>query len=183
MIYLSLSEERHIIVGELVGELMKIKSRHELRSDAARKLIDRVRNIFGEEVERFIKKKKLELVKGDDGYDIILVDGEPLLTFENDEPVLTVRGAFKIPQYKKMVTIDAGAVKFICSGADVMRPGIVKADHDIKENDIVIVVDETHGKPLAVGRALMPGNEMVGKSGKAVRTIHYVGDPIWNFKL
>jgi PUA domain protein len=43
----------------------------------------------------------------------------------------------------------------------------------------VAVVDERHGKVLAVGEALVPGGEMVGRRGKAVRNLHHVGDRSW----
>ena len=49
---------------------------------------------------------------------------------------------------------------------------------------IVLIIDETHGKPLAIGVSLISGEEMVANdSGKAVETKHYVGDDIWNFEI
>ena len=50
-----------------------------------------------------------------------------------------------------------GAVKFMSSGADVMRPGITELDHEIKKDEIVVVVDQTHKKPLCVSKALFSG--------------------------
>ncbi|HEW93047.1 MAG TPA: RNA-binding protein, partial [Thermotogaceae bacterium] len=34
-------------------------------------------------------------------------------------------------------------------------------------------------KALAIGRALVSGSDMIGDSGKVIKTIHYVGDAIW----
>jgi PUA domain protein len=73
-------------------------------------------------------------------------------------------------------------VKFLINGADVMGRGIAEADITIKEGDLVIVVEKAHGKAVAIGRALVSGNEMVGKAGKAVKSIHYVGDELWTFE-
>jgi predicted RNA-binding protein (TIGR00451 family) len=73
-----------------------------------------------------------------------------------------------------------GAIKFIVNGADVMSPGIVDADASIREGDIVWVRDVKNKKPIAVGIALKPGAEMPKTQGKAVKTLHYVGDEIWN---
>ena len=42
---------------------------------------------------------------------------------------------------------------FMANGADVMSPGVVKADINIAEGDTVIIVDENHHKPLAMGIA------------------------------
>ena len=80
------------------------------------------------------------------------------------------------------VVVDMGAVKFVTNGADVMAPGIVDADENIDEDDQVWICDEKHNKPLAIGIALMSGEQMLKeKQGKAIKTIHYVGDQIWNF--
>ncbi|HKY10713.1 MAG TPA: PUA domain-containing protein, partial [Nitrososphaera sp.] len=51
------------------------------------------------------------------------------------------------------VTIDNGAVKFVCNGAKVLRPGIINFD-SFKKGEIVVVKDQTHGRALAVGLAL-----------------------------
>jgi PUA domain protein len=81
----------------------------------------------------------------------------------------------------KRVAVDRGAIPFVTSGADVMRPGIVRCDSAIAAGDLVLVVDEAHGKPLAVGTALHPGSELVGGAGKGVKVLHYVGDEVWSF--
>jgi len=49
-----------------------------------------------------------------------------------------------------------------------MKPGIVTADPEIAPGDLVVIVEERHKKPLAIGRALVAGTEMKGegKSGK-----------------
>ncbi|MDL5502961.1 MAG: RNA-binding protein, partial [Candidatus Methanoperedens sp.] len=80
------------------------------------------------------------------------------------------------------VLVDPGAVRFIINGADTMSPGIVQADPDIKVGDLVIIVEKAHGKAIGIGKALMAGKEMVGGKGKAVKSIHYVGDEIWNLE-
>ncbi|MEE8198544.1 MAG: PUA domain-containing protein, partial [Thermoplasmata archaeon] len=78
------------------------------------------------------------------------------------------------------VTIDAGAVPFVYNGADVMAPGIVGAESNIEPDDLVWVRDEANGVPLAVGRALLSGAAMTtGREGKAVASLHHVGDRLW----
>jgi PUA domain protein len=72
-------------------------------------------------------------------------------------------------------------VSFVSDGADVMRPGIVTADELIDEGDLVVIDEESHGKVLAVGRALVDGAEMVGDSGKVVGSVHHVGDDLFGF--
>jgi PUA domain protein len=60
-----------------------------------------------------------------------------------------------------------------------MRPGIVEADEDIEVGHLIVIEEETHGKVLAVGRALVDGDEMLGDSGKVVESIHHVGDDLF----
>lgn len=77
------------------------------------------------------------------------------------------------------VTVDMGAVRFVCKGANVMRPGITAHD-GFEKGQVVCVREESHGKHLAVGTALMSGDE-AGSAGKGevVRNLHYVSDRLW----
>jgi len=45
---------------------------------------------------------------------------------------------------------------------------------------IVRVVDERHGKAIAIGRALFSSEEIQAmERGRVVENLHYVGDKIW----
>ena len=62
-----------------------------------------------------------------------------------------------------------------------MSPGITDADPNIKEGDLVIIIEETHRNHYATGRSLISGVEMVeNREGKAVKSIHHIGDDLWN---
>ncbi len=158
---------------------MKIKSRNVLRKTDEKALINDIVEAFGD--ASAFANRKLEHVATDE-QDFIFVDGEPLLFKIEGKIFPTVKGALKLNPARRRVVIDPGAVKFIINGADVMGRGIVEADLSIKEGDLVIVVEQAHGKALAIGRALMPGNEMAGKAGKAIKSIHYVGDELWKLE-
>ena len=98
-----------------------------------------------------------------------------------DDIVFTLRGLYKFQPKEYFVIVDMGAVGFVTKCADVMTPGIVDADECIQEHDYVWVCDEKHKKPLAVGMALITGEEMKGKKTcKAIKNIHFVGDRLWN---
>lgn len=159
---------------------MRVKSRHHLRSDEVRaieeRLADRLRvTLAGETYERV----DLE----DSEFDLVLVDGDPDVLYVETESFPTVRGANRLDPDRRVVTVDAGAVSFVSDGADVMRPGIVAADEAIATGDLVLVAEETHGKVLAVGRALVDGPEMVGDSGRVVESVHHVGDDLYEFNV
>jgi predicted RNA-binding protein (TIGR00451 family) len=74
----------------------------------------------------------------------------------------------------KSVVVDMGAVSHIANGADVMAPGIVRHD-SLREGELAVIRDERHGKALAVGIVIAPLSE----KGKVIKTLHYVGDAIW----
>ena len=61
-----------------------------------------------------------------------------------------------------------------------MGPGIRRVEGSFGEKELVVIVDEKHGKFLAVGRSLLASGELTAtKKGKVVANIHYVGDPVW----
>ncbi len=159
---------------------MDVKSRHHLRSDEiddlAASLADRLGvDLDGDDYER------VEFTDVD--REVVLVDGDPLVASFDGDRFLTVRGANAHPPDGHVVTVDAGAISFVSDGANVMRPGIVEATDDIAPGDLVVVVEEQHGKALAVGRAETDGDDMTGDSGKVVDTLHHVGDDLYEFRV
>ncbi|AEH36680.1 RNA-binding protein [Halopiger xanaduensis] len=157
---------------------MEVKSRHHLRSDAVSALEDALADHLGVEPEG----DAYERVEFEDtDWEVVLIDGEPQVAYFDEEPFLTVRGANAYDPDKRVVTVDAGAVSFVSDGADVMRPGITEATDDIEPDDLVIIAEESHGKVLAIGRARVPGEDMVGDEGKVVDSLHHVGDELFEF--
>lgn len=164
---------------------MRIKERHHLREDAIKQILEHLRRDFGESaVDATFKGKTMEIAQSDEEQEFILVNGEPLL-FSVDETTVfpTVRGALRLKPKTKRIVVDMGAVKFVAKGADIMSPGIVDVDTGIRRGDLVVICDEVHGKALAIGRALVNADGMMGNRGKAVKSIHYVGDRIWNLEI
>ncbi len=158
---------------------MKIKKRYFLK----KKKVKEIKAELGEYGSFIENKDKLEFLESEK-YDFILVNGEPYIIMINDKPYPTLKAALNIDLGGKVVVVDMGAVRFMSKGADVMSPGIVDADDEIVEGDIVLIVDETHNKPLAIGISQITGPEMVENTeGKAIKTIHYVGDDIWNLEV
>ncbi|MFC7075547.1 RNA-binding protein [Haloarcula halophila] len=159
---------------------MNVKSRHHLRSDE----VDAITTALSEHLGVELDADSYEKVEFDDSdWDVVLVDGDPLVLYVDDEPFLTVEGANDYPPQKHVVTVDAGAISFVSDGADVMRPGITEADADILDGDLVAIAEESHGKVLAIGRAMTAGSDMVGDSGKVVSSIHHVGDDLFEFSV
>ncbi|AXR77079.1 RNA-binding protein [Natrarchaeobaculum sulfurireducens] len=157
---------------------MQVKSRHHLRSDAVSELEDALTDGLGV-VPDGDAYERVEFEETD--WEVVLIDGEPQVAYFDDEPFLTVRGANAYEPDRRVVTVDTGAISFVSDGADVMRPGITEATEDIEPDDLVVIAEETHGKMLAIGRARVNGEEMVGDEGKVVDSLHHVGDDLYEF--
>ncbi|WP_435196813.1 RNA-binding protein [Natronomonas sp. EA1] len=159
---------------------MQVKSRHHLRGDEIDAIVEAIEAGLGVTVEGDAFE---EVEFKDSDWEVVLVDGEPLVAFFDDEPFLTVKGANAFPPEHNVVTVDAGAVSFVSDGANVMRPGITEADDSIDEGELVAIAEETHGKVLAIGRAEVDGDDMVGDSGRVIESIHHVGDELYQFSV
>jgi len=151
------------------------KQRHFMKADAARSV---VATLSAYDTESTLEGR-LEVLETPERT-LILLNGVPVALCISRTPFFTVRGATELKPRRHLVTVDMGAVQFIRNGADVMSPGIVDADISIEPDDLVVVVDERHKKPLGIGTALIAGTEMIrARKGKAVHIVHHVGDKIW----
>ena len=73
-----------------------------------------------------------------------------------------------------------GAVPFVCKGANIMVPGIVRVEDDFERDELVVIIDEKHSKPLAIGISLFSSNEIRKmKQGIVIKNLHFVSDKIW----
>jgi PUA domain protein len=158
---------------------LKIKKRYHLK----KKKLKEVEAKMGPYRSLIPPEAKVEIIETNLP-ELILINDEPLIMILDDEPIPTLKGVLKMKIESRYVVVDMGAVQFMAKGADVMSPGITEADPNIKEGELVVVVDETHRKPLAIGRSLISGKEMVeSNQGKAVKTLHHIGDKIWNLEI
>lgn len=160
---------------------MKVKSRIQLRKSIKNKLLTDLESIYGNSIKNITSSKFEYADMGD--LSVILIDGKILLFMVDNTYFPTIRGVMELGLEKNLAIVDSGAVRFIVNGADIMSPGIVKADPDIKTGDPVIVKEEKYGKPLAIGKALIDGSKMIADSGKAIKSMHHVGDEIWNLEI
>ena len=121
-----------------------------------------------------------------EGRDLILVDRVPLgmrVETEGDSWFPTLRGILAWQPERKWCSVDHGAIPFLLNGADCMAAGVQLADPSLEAGDLVWIRDEEHGKPLATGVALVSGKMMVDMTiGKAVSTLHWVGDDLWELE-
>ena len=125
-------------------------------------------------------KLNVEVVEGD-FCQLFLINGKPVL-FKAETAVLPTLLAKEILMHLPKVVVDMGAIPYVCNGADVMAPGIVRYEGEFAKGDIVLVSDVKHDKPLAIGEILRSSEEVKSiKQGAMVKNLHYVSDKIWNF--
>ena len=84
---------------------------------------------------------------------------------------------------RSWAAVDKGAIPFLMNGADCMGAGIHVADPSIGPGGFVWIRDQESGAPLASGIALVDGEEMMDMmKGKAISTVHWIGDELWNIE-
>jgi len=129
-------------------------------------------------IEGFFDKKDAVFLVDDR---MVVRDGVACVYYHDGVIVPTLKLILK-QNFMKTITVDMGAVKHVVGGADIMRPGITHIDEGIAEDGLVVIIDEQHRKPLAIGKAMFSTEAMRAMdSGKVVKNIHYIGDDIWNF--
>lgn len=168
-------------LNEQVLELPKKRRRHFLREKEAKRFLVEVSETFGTDITQMLGSKTRVEVNETEAAEVFFFDGKPLLARADGHlfPTLAFEELFSL--MPKLV-VDMGAVPYVCKGADVMAPGVVSIKGEFPENSVLLIVDERHGKPLAVGIALCSSEDMKATShGKTVKTLHYVGDKLWSY--
>ena len=119
-----------------------------------------------------------------------VIDGNKRLLVGNNLIAIQLAPDFVIPHLTQhdllnhfaSVQVDMNAVKFVCNGANIMRPGITDFT-TFKESEIVLVKDQIHKKELAVCISLV--DDVTGRKmerGVVLNNIHHIGDVYWETK-
>ena len=159
----------------------RLRRRTPVRFKQVRNVVQELSKRIGVELDltsAFLEKANF------DNQDLLLVDRVPLAmqveTEEGHKWFPTLRGILAWQPGGKWAAVDHGAIPFLMNGADCMGAGVQVADPSVEASELVWVRDESHGKPLALGIALVSGDEMVAMTkGKAIKTLHWVGDDLW----
>ena len=164
---------------KLEKTMSKVFRRHSLREKEARNIIQEFsRKVKANPKQLFESKEHIETIETEDAK-IYLLDGKPRIASSSGKlfPTLFFNEVFS---FLPRIVVDMGAISYICNGADVMAPGVARIQGEFDADDFVLVIDELHSKPLAIGIALL--NSQMAKQtkhGKIAKNLHYVGDKIW----
>ncbi len=167
------------------GEGLKIKRRYRL----SKKELKKLRALVSAQYAGFPAEKLAGPVERAEAEDIVLyvLDGIPAFySVKPSEdrliPVLhyLLRNGYEwLPE----VVVDRGATRAVSRGATLMVPGIRRTG-SFGKGDIVVIVDEEAGVPVAVGEALLSSEELEERlqgerRGRAVKILHRPGDRVW----
>lgn len=159
----------------------KKQRRYSLKSKQAKQILNEVSERLKFNVEAlFDSKATIEVAESAVG-SIYLVNSKPLF-FTAENEVLPTLLFQEFVSHASRIVVDMGAIPYVCNGADIMAPGIVRVEGEFTKGDLVLVVDERHGKPLAIGESLSDSASVRNtEQGAVVKNIHFVSDKIWNF--
>ena len=123
------------------------------------------------------KVKNLKVYEIDDETQLITGNEIKILKIRDEHiPFLSETSTLEKFPY---VQVDMGAVKFMCKGANLMRPGIKKFS-EFSKHDIVCIVEESQNKFLAVGKSEVDSSELDNmKKGEVLKNLHYISDKAW----
>ena len=112
----------------------------------------------------------------------VIITGNGITAIKIGDDILPFLDDIQVLEKFPYVTVDMGAVKFVCKGANVMRPGITRFS-DFESGEIVCVIEESQNKFLAVGKAEMSSKEVEDVNrGEVIKNIHYISDDFWESK-
>jgi len=152
---------------------LKNKEAKQVLTEASANLKLDLETLFG-------SKATVEIVESEVGQ-IYLIEGKPLLFKAENKILPTLYFTEYIAKAPKIV-VDMGAVPYVCKGATVMAPGIVRIEGEFGKGGLVVVVDIKHRKALGLGEALMDAETArQTKKGPIVKTLHFVSDKIWDY--
>lgn len=125
--------------------------------------LPKIKNLKVHQIEnnaQIITGKGIKILRIDDDYLPFLSETEMLQKFPN-------------------VMVDMGAVKFMCKGANVMRPGI-KKNTEFEKDKLVCIVEESRHKFLAIGKSMVSSTELENMDkGEIIKNMHYISDKFW----
>ena len=129
-----------------------------------------------------VKFENLKIAETDDPLISIVFDMEHkfFLGKKNSSDYFPLLKDEQILPLLPVAKVDSGAVKFVCNGANIMRPGIIAISGDFDKSGLLLVREEKYDKGIAVGKAMVGSHEMRNMvKGQAAENLHYVGDKFW----
>lgn len=163
----------------------------QIKNSAQRSIISQIVELYptlADAIEDILPKKAMLLGKGPDSMQLLIVNSEIVFYCPRDGVWMpSLRLLHKHPAMMQKMQIDAGAIRFILGGANIMCPGFTSPGGNISTpvavEQPVAIYAEGKAHALAIGVTKMSTDDIkaLGK-GVAVETIHYLMDGLWMTK-
>jgi PUA-domain protein len=162
-----------------MADELRIRRRHRLRQKETSSLAAVLAEKFGTVLFSEDDPVEMAEVYGLEQNVYILNNEIVAIDIENS-PYLSLSGLLRFGATRLYMTVDSGAVRFVVNGADIMGPGVLDGDREIRKGQIVWIRDEKYGRPLAIGRCVVDSS-LFGKKerGKYAESLFHVGDRLW----
>lgn len=138
-----------------------------------------------EAIDTILPKKSMVVAKAQDGVQLIAVNGEVLFFGRRDGPMFpTLRLVHKYPGIMQKMQVDAGAIRFVLGGANIMCPGFTSPGGSMPvplevERPVAIYAQgKQHALAVGITKMSVADIRAVNK-GIAVENLHYLMDGLW----
>ena len=173
------------LLHEVVG------SQSEVRSSQRRAYLKAIKEQYPKldenQLDKIIPKKSLRIAKCPDHINVLIsgVTKQPLFFSQRDGPWYpSLRLLHLLGNFMPILGVDAGAVRFVMSGANIMCPGITNEGgaipEDLPVDTPVQIMAEGKELPLAVGVTKMSTDDIKSvNKGIGVEVLHFLDDGLW----
>mmetsp|Transcript_54963 Transcript_54963/g.145094 ORF Transcript_54963/g.145094 Transcript_54963/m.145094 type:complete len:185 (-) Transcript_54963:91-645(-) len=134
------------------------------------------------------KKAEIQVAKCEGKINVVMVEDAPVFFNIRDGPYYPVlRLLHQYPEMMPSVRVDAGAIKFVFSGANIMCPGLTHKNvvaeleaNPVDSNTPVAVLAEGKEHALAIGHTQMSSLAIIKENkGIGVNVVHVLNDGLW----
>ena len=137
-------------------------------------ILHEVSEAWGVEVPK-IKNLTIHYISND----IQMITGSGIKILKTPDGYLPFLSEINMLEKFPSVVVDMGAIRFMCNGANLMRPGITSFT-EFERDGIVCIAEESKHKFLAVGRAIVSSADAeIMEKGEIIKNLHYISDKFW----
>ncbi len=152
--------------------------RYHIKGSQARRLLKNLLQEFPE-LKNYIGKT-FEVIEFNENFSYLIVDGEPNFIIYKGIAFPSLKVLKEVEINKYWILVDKGAAKSILNGADLMRPGVIDYDKNIRKDYLVYIKYERF--PIAIGYNLWNVEEYEkNEKGKCVKVFHYMNDKYYKY--
>mmetsp|Transcript_6570 Transcript_6570/g.10432 ORF Transcript_6570/g.10432 Transcript_6570/m.10432 type:complete len:186 (+) Transcript_6570:52-609(+) len=170
----------------------EIRDSGKLKSSDQRKIRNAIADqypLLVDHMEQIMPKKaEIQVAKCEGKINVVCIEHVPVFYNVRDGPYYpTLRVHHQYPFCMPTMRVDAGAIKFVLSGANIMCPGLTHknvvdelAAKPVPNDTPVAILAEGKDVSLAIGHTCMDSKDIIGvNKGIGVTVVHTLRDGLW----